>query len=219
MILKCLKQAFLLAFLPLTALAGEHTEFVGLSLAQAPDSLLARLADKGLQPEDGYDLSGRIAGLDAWIHIEANKDTTGCNYLMVSTQELQGNSLRDDFVALLEWMKKHYGQPVWQGRVRSHPFARWVVGFDHDIVLVATASAGVELWFYENHQMRHIDYYAILKYCERHPVPSVPFYTAEEQVTWQSTAPPVVSVKKKVTKRRKAVRRHRAKRAKSRRRR
>ncbi len=212
MILKCLKQAFLLAFLPLTALAEEHTEFVGLSLAQAPDSLVAQLAGKGLQPETGYDLSGRIAGLDTWIHIEANNDTTGCNYLMVSTQEQQGNALRDDFVALLEWMKKRYGQPVWQGRVRSHPFARWVVGFDRDIVLVSTASAGVEIWFYENHQARHIDYYAILKYCERHPVPGVPFYTAEEQVTWQSTAPPVVSVKQKVTKRHKA--RRKARRAK-----
>jgi hypothetical protein len=150
--------------------------------------------------------------MDTWIHIEANKDTTGCNCLVLSTQEQQGHSLNDDYKALMHWMQKHYGKPTWEGHVRSHPFARWIVDFDRDIVMIATASSGVEIWFYENHRVRHIDYYAILKYCERHPILGIPFYTAQEQVTWQSTAPPVVTSKKKVTKRPKTRRKksHRA---------
>lgn len=205
-------KVFLLAFLPLMAVAQKHTEFVGLSLEMAPDSLAELLADKGLQEEDNYEFSGRIAGLDTWIHIEANKDTTGCNCLVLSTQEQQGHSLNDDYKALMHWMQKHYGKPTWEGHVRSHPFARWIVDFDRDIVMIATASSGVEIWFYENHRVRHIDYYAILKYCERHPILGIPFYTAQEQVTWQSTAPPVVTSKKKVTKRPKTRRKksHRA---------
>lgn len=209
-------KAFLLLFLSQTAVAQKHTEFVGVSLDMSPDSLAGLLADKGLQREKAYEFSGRIAGLDTRIRIGASKDTADCNYLMLSTQAQQGNSLHDDYKALMQWMQKHYGRPVWEGRVRSHPFARWLVGFDRDIVMISTASSGVEIWFYENHQVRHIDYYSVLKYCERHPSPYVPFYTAEEQVTWQSTAPPVVTTTKKVTKRQKVRRktRHTARRSK-----
>ena len=129
----------------------------------------------------------------------------------------QGVSQHEDYVALMKWMQKHYGKPAWESTVRSHRFARWFVDFDRDIVMIATASAGVEVWFYENHQVRNVDYYSILKYCERYPNDNVPYLTAEEQVTWKSTAPPEVT-KKKVSKRRRAVRRHRTK-AKSRKRR
>ena len=105
MLRNCLIKVFLLAFLPLTAGAQKHTEFVGLSLEMAPDSLAGLLADKGLQEEDDYELSGRIAGLDTWIHIDGKKDTTGCNYLMLSTQEQQGHTLNDDYKALMHWTR------------------------------------------------------------------------------------------------------------------
>ena len=110
-------------------------------------------------------------------------------------------------------MQKHYGAPTWESTVRSHPFARWYVGFDRDIVMIATASAGIEIWFYENHQRRNIDYYAILKYCERNPAPNLPMMTAQESVTWKSTGD-TSSFNKKVVKRkvRKATKRKATKR-------
>ena len=125
--------------------------------------------------------------------------------------------MQEDYVTLMRWMQKKYGQPTWESTVRSHRFARWFIDFDHDIVMVATASTGVEVWFYENHQVRNVDYYAILKYCERYPNDGVPYYTAEDQVTWKSTAPPEVT-KKKVSKRHRKVRRHRTKAKRKRRR-
>lgn len=204
--------------LPLGLAAQKHTDFVGLTLTQSPEELMEKLEEKGLKREYGNSLSGRIAGLESWLTIGANKDSLGCGYLQLSTRKQQGISLHEDYVALLKWMQKHYGTPTWQSTVRSHRFARWYVDFDRDIVLIATASAGIELWFYENHRVRNIDYYSILKYCERNPNDAVPYYTAEDQMTWKSTAPPEVS-KKKWSKRRKASRRHRTKRAKSRRRR
>ncbi len=201
-------QILLLLFLPLVTVAQKHTEFVGLSLAQAPDLLAEKLVEKGLHREYGNDLSGRIAGLDVWLRIGVNKDSVGCNYLLLTTRHQQGISLQEDYATLMRWMQKKYGQPTWESTVRSHRFARWFVDFDRDIVMVATASAGVEVWFYENHQVRNVDYYAILKYCERYPNDNVPYYTAEDQVTWKSTAPPEVT-KKKVSKRHRKVRRHR----------
>ena len=192
--------------LPLMATAQKHTEFVGVSLSQSPEELTEKLVEKGLQ----RDYTNSCIG--------ANKDTTGCSHLVLTTRTQQGVSQQEDYVTLMKWMQKHYGKPTWESTVRSHRFARWYVDYDRDIVMIATAQSAVEIWFYENHSVRNIDYYSILKYCERNPNDDVPYYTAEEQVTWKSTAPPEVS-KKKVSKRRKASRRHRTKRAKSRRRR
>ena len=215
---KYIIQILLWLLLPLVTMAQKHTEFVGVPLAQDPHELLNKLVEKGLCREDENTLSGRIAGLDVGLRIGARKDSVGCNYLMMTTRSQQGVSLHDDYVALMRWMQKHYGKPTWESTVRSHRFARWYVDYDRDIIMIATASTGIEVWFYENHSVRNIDYYAILKYCERNPNDDVPYLTAEEQVTWKSTAPPEVS-KKKFSKRRKASRRHRTKRAKSRRRR
>lgn len=198
-----------LTLLPLTAVAQKHTQFVGLSLEQSPATLVEQLVDKGLQQEDSCELSGRIAGLDMWVTIEGCKDSVGCNYLMLTTQEQQGATQQSDYSTLMRWMQKHYGKPDWEGRVRSQQFARWFVDFDHDIVMIATASTAVEIWFYDNHQTRNLDYYAILKYCERHPAPDVPFYTARESVVWKSTTP-VVSTRKNIHKRQpRAKRQHR----------
>ena len=120
-------------------------------------------------------------------------------------------------------LAKMDGETLWQTNVgvdsAQSSFARWFVDYDRDIVMIATAQSAVEVWFYENHQVRNIDYYAILKYCERYPNDDVPYYTAQDLVTWKSTAPPEVS-KKKISKRhRKASRRSRAKAKRKRRRR
>ena len=215
---KYIIQIVLLLLSPFMAMAQKHTEFVGLSLAQSPDELTAKLVEKGLQRDYSNSFSGRIAGLEVWISLAANNDTTGCSHLVLTTRKQQGVSQQEDYVALMHWMQKHYGKPTWESTVRGHRFARWFVDFDRDIVMIATAQTAVEIWFYENHSVRNIDYYAILKHCERYPNDDVPYLTAQDQVTWKSTAPPEVS-KKKISKRRKSSRRHRTKRAKSRRRR
>ena len=205
--------------LPLVATAQKHTEFVGLPLSQDLEEMMDNLVKKGLHRVDSNSLTGRIAGLDVWLNIGARKDTTGCSHLMMTTRKQQGISQQEDYVTLLKWMEKHYGKPTWESTVRSHRFARWFVDYDRDIVMIATAQSAVEVWFYENHQVRNIDYYAILKYCERYPNDDVPYYTAQDLVTWKSTAPPEVS-KKKISKRhRKASRRSRAKAKRKRRRR
>lgn len=190
-------------FVCLTAVqAQEHTCFIDQPLDLPPDELVDALQEKGLQQEDRYELSGRIAGLDVWLYVNVSKDSTKINHILLTTQLQQGNTLRDDYVALRKWMQKHYGAPTWESTVRSHPFARWYVGFDHDIVMIATASSGIEIWFYENHQRRNIDYYAILKYCERNPASNLPMMTAQESVTWKSTGDTSSFSKKKVVKRR-----------------
>lgn len=213
--MKIRKYIVFLTFLTcLTPIQGQmHTRFVDQPLDLTPDELIDALVDKGLQQEDRYELSGRIAGLDIWLYVNVSKDSTKINHLLLTTQVQQGNTLRDDYVALRKWMQKHYGAPTWESTVRSHPFARWYIGFDRDIVMIATASAGIEIWFYENHQRRNIDYYAILKYCERNPAPNLPMMTAQESVTWKSTGD-TSSFNKKVVKRkvRKATKRKATKR-------
>ena len=220
--MKIRKYIVFLTFLTcLNPIQGQvHTRFVDQPLDLTPDELIDALVDKGLQQEDRYELSGRIAGLDIWLYVNVSKDSTKINHLLLTTQVQQGNTLRDDYVALRKWMQKHYGAPTWESTVRSHPFARWYVGFDRDIVMIATASAGIEIWFYENHQRRNIDYYAILKYCERNPAPNLPMMTAQESVTWKSTGD-TSSFNKKVVKRkvRKATKRKATKRKTSQKRR
>ena len=173
--------------------AQNHTEFVRLSLEMSPWEMANKLVEKGLTLEDSVNLHGRIAGLEVWLHIEAAKDTASCAHIMLSTRHQQGHTQRDDYKALRKWMHKHYGAPQWESTVRGHAFARWYVGFDRDIVMIATATPSIEIWFYDNHKKRNIDYYAILKYCERNPSDDVPFMTAQECVTWHdSVAKPIV---------------------------
>ena len=197
-------QKYITIFVFFTSLtvarAQEHTRFLDLPLDLAPEEVMEALEDKGLQREFPYELSGRIAGLDTWLYVNVSKDSTKINHLLLTTLAQQGKTLRDDYAALRKWMLKHYGAPTWEATVRSHPFARWYVGYDRDIVMIATASAGVEIWFYENHQRRNIDYYAILKYCERNPAPNMPVMYARDNVTWKSTGD-TSTVKKKVAKR------------------
>ena len=199
--------------------AQQHTRFADLSLGLTPDEMLQELEGKGMHRMMGvgishtYQLSGRIAGLEVFLDIHYSKDTTQITHLMLTTRHQQGRSQRDDYSALMQWMRKHYGAPAWESFVRSHAFARWYVGFDRDIVMISTAKTAVEIWFYENHERRNIDYYAILKYCERNPVDNVPYMTAQESVTWKSLSTDSTAKKKtsrytKASKRSKHSKRH-----------
>lgn len=204
-------------FCATAAQADGQTTFLGLSLGMSPADMMSQLIDKGLQQESSRELSGRIAGLDVWLTIEPNRDSTGCNHLMLTTRRLQNLSQREDYELLMRWMRKHYGGPQWEATVRSHRFARWFVGFDRDIVMISTASSAVQIWYYNNHETRNIDYYSILKYCERNPASGIPAYTARECVVWKSKTPVVASKKKTVGRKRRAS--HRRSSARHRRRR
>ena len=89
--------------------AQNHTEFVRLSLEMSPKEMAKKLVEKGLALDDSVNLHGRIAGLDVWLHVEANKDTVSCAHVMLSTRHQQGHTQRDDYKALRKWMHKHYG--------------------------------------------------------------------------------------------------------------
>lgn len=169
--------------------ADGHTEFLGVSLGSQPSQLIADLQTKGLRQTDSRVMTGRLAGLDVQLLMNFNKDTSSVNNLKLTTRHLSGRDQRADYAALMKWMRHHYGAPTWESTVRGHAFARWYVGFDRDIVMIASATSAVDVWFYDNHQVRNEDYYSILKYCERNPVEEVPSYTARQCVTWRSAAP------------------------------
>ena len=157
MVIKYIKMACLLGMLCLPAKADDHTRFMDLPLSLSPAEMIEELSLKGMQQEDSFSLSGRISGLDVWLNLNSNRDTSALNSMMLSTRYQQGRTQRDDYKKMMKWMRHHYGDPTWESTVRGHAFARWYVGFDRDIVMIATASAGVEIWFYENHQRRNID--------------------------------------------------------------
>ena len=172
--------------------ADDHTEFLGLPLSLSPMEMIEELSNRGMQQEDNFSLSGRISGLNVWLNLNSNRDTSALNSMLLSTRYQQGRSQRDDYKKMMKWMRHHYGAPHWESTVRGHAFARWYLDFDRDIVMIATAKSSVDIWFYDNHSKRNIDYYSILKYCERNPSDDVPYYTARECVTWRSTSVPIV---------------------------
>ncbi len=187
----------LLALCP-AVVADDHTRFLDLSLSLSPSEMMEQLSQKGMQQEDANSLSGRISGLDVWVNLNSSRDTSSLNSLLLSTRYQQGRTLRDDYRRMMKWMRHHYGDPTWESTVRGHAFARWYVGFDRDIVMIATAKQTVDVWFYDNHSKRNVDYYSILKYCERNPTDDAPYYTAREQVTWRSKSVPSVRKQSKV---------------------
>jgi len=194
--------------------AQEHTRFLDLPLDMRADSLVQELRNRGLQQESDHELSGRVAGLDVWLTVYPSKDSSAVSRIVLTTKQQQGHSLRDDYKNLMKWMRHHYHAPDWESTVRDHAFARWYVGFDRDIVMISTATPSIEIWFYDNHQKRHFDYYAILKYCERYPSDTAPFMTAQECVTWHdSVARPVVrkSAKSRYVRKSSTARRHKGK--------
>ena len=194
--------------------ADDHTEFLGLPLSLSPMEMIEELSNRGMQQEGSFSLSGRISGLNVWLNLNSNRDTSALNSMQLSTRYQQGRSQRDDYKKMMKWMRHHYGAPHWESTVRGHAFARWYLDFDRDIVMIATAKSSVDIWFYDNHSKRNIDYYSILKYCERNPSDDVPYYTARECVTWRSTSVPIV--KKPANLRGKAKRKVKVKTVKSR---
>ena len=172
--------------------SDDHTEFLGLPLSLSPMEMIEELSNRGMQQEDNFSLSGRISGLNVWLNLNSNRDTSALNSMLLSTRYQQGRSQRDDYKKMMKWMRHHYGAPHWESTVRGHAFARWYLDFDRDIVMIDTAKSSVDIWFYDNHSKRNIDYYSILKYCERNPSDDVPYYTARECVTWRSTSVPIV---------------------------
>ena len=195
---KYIKMACLLGMLCLPVKADDHTKFLDLPLSLSPTEMIEELRLKGMQQEDSFSMSGRISGLDVWLNLNSSRDTSVLNSMMLSTRYQQGRTQRDDYKKMMKWMRHHYGDPTWESTVRGHSFARWYVGLDRDIVMIATAKSSVDIWFYDNHSKRNIDYYSILKYCERNPSDDVPYYTARECVTWRSTSVPVVKKPVKV---------------------
>ena len=189
---KYMMMVCLVGMLCLPVKADDHTEFLGLPLSLSPAEMIDELSNKGMQQEDSFSLSGRISGLNVWLNLNSNRDTSALNSILLSTKYQQGRTPRDDYKKMMKWMRHHYGAPTWEATVRGHSFARWFLDFDRDIVMIATAKSSVDIWFYDNHSKRNIDYYSILKYCERNPSDEVPYYTAREQVTWRSTSVPVV---------------------------
>lgn len=189
-------------FIPSSSQNNIH--FSDLPLSLSPDEMVEQLSQKGMHLvmgaglSDTYRMTGRVAGMNVYVDVNFSKDSLHINHLCLSTHKAV-HTILEDYTTLMRWMEKHYGKPTWESYVRSHPFARWYIGFDCDIVLIATAKSTIEVYFYNNHTKRNIDYYAILKYCERNPVNTAPHLTARESVTWRSKT--VASVKKKPSKR------------------
>ena len=192
MIKKCILMMCLCGSLFMEAKADDHTNFMGLPLSLSPAEMIDELSNRGMQQEDSFSLSGRISGLNVWLNLNSNRDTSALNSMLLSTRYQQGRTQRDDYKKMMKWMRHHYGAPNWESTVRGHAFARWYIGFDRDIVMIATAKSSVDIWFYDNHSKRNVDYYSILKYCERNPSDDVPYYTARECVTWRSSSVPTV---------------------------
>ena len=192
MIKKYILMMCLCGSLFMEAKADDHTNFMGLPLSLSPAEMIDELSNRGMQQEDSFSLSGRISGLNVWLNLNSNRDTSALNSMLLSTRYQQGRTQRDDYKKMMKWMRHHYGAPNWESTVRGHAFARWYIGFDRDIVMIATANSSVDIWFYDNHSKRNVDYYSILKYCERNPSDDVPYYTARECVTWRSSSVPTV---------------------------
>ena len=168
---------------------SEHVELLGVKLSATPQELIDQMEENSLLL-DYIDsakhicyLSGTMGAMPITVEIRCNKNMTKINLVKMKTAP--DRNQHEDYDRMLRWLRKEYDEPDWQGIVRSHRFCRWFCDFDHDIILIATGEGTVESWFYENHQQRNIDYYSILKYCEKNPSDNVPFLTAAESVTWK----------------------------------
>ena len=181
----------------------EHVTLLGVPLTVSPQQMVDAMISHGIHHEGQdsnrqiHQLRGKLSGTDITIEVKYDKQEH-INYVKMSTPKHRNQN--EDYIHMLHWLEKEYDTPDWQGTVRSHHFCRWFTDFDRDIVLIAAGNGTVEVWFYENHLQRNIDYYSILKYCERYPADDVPFLTARESVTWKSDS--VVTKRKHVAKRR-----------------
>ena len=183
-----------------------HVEFMGKPLSCTPAEMATAMArqgiDVGATDTVRHELrlaAAAIGDTEVDITISCDQTFSKINHIRLATPREDSRYWREDYKNLTEWLRAEYGEPDWEGTVRGHSFARWFVDFDHDIVIVTTGQETVEVYFYENHQQRNIDYYSILKFCEKNPADGVPLLTAAESITWQRTAP--ATVRKHVAKR------------------
>ena len=189
--------------------AGEHVELLGVKLNAAPQQLIDQMEERGarLNYTDSamhtIGLTATLSSMELTVEVRCNKQMTQINLVKFSTERHRNQ--HEDYATMMRWLRREYDDPDWQGSVRSHRFARWFSDFDRDIVLIATGEGTVEVWFYENHQQRNIDYYSILKYCEKYPSDNVPFLTAAESVTWKRNDSTVVTRRHVATRHKKRV--------------
>lgn len=181
----------------------EHVYLLGAPLTVSPQQMIDVMTSHGIRHERQdssmriHYLRGKLSGMDIAIEVKYDKKQEHINYVKMSTAKHRNQN--EDYSRMLHWLQQEYDQPDWHGSVRSHRFCRWFADFDRDIVLIAAGDGTVEVWFYENHLHRNIDYYSILKYCERYPADDVPYLTARESVTWKSDT--VVTTRKHIAKR------------------
>ena len=97
MMKKYIKMVCLLGMLCLPVEADDHTEFLGLPLSLSPAEMIDELSNKGMQQEDSFSLSGRISGLNVWLNLNSNRDTSALNSILLSTKSQQGRTPRDDY--------------------------------------------------------------------------------------------------------------------------
>ena len=187
-----------------TQVAAEHVRFLGIALNDSLSAMLDEMERRQMQlycidtATTTFQLSGQIADMEMMIDIMTDRTFRHINCIRLSSPKADRNQ-KADYNDLFDWLCDEYDEPDWRGTVRSHHFCRWFVDFDRDIILIATGSGNVEVWLYENHLKRNIDYYSILKYCEKNPAESVPAMTAEESITWKRN--PATVVRKHVAKR------------------
>ena len=154
-------------FLVAGAKTQDHVRFVDLPLSYSPEEMIQELQGRGLHLMMGtglpntYRLTGHITGLNVYLDVNCSKDTLHVNNLLLQTHQTS-RSVREDYHELMKWMKKHYGEPTWEATVRSHPFARWYVDFDKDIVMIATAKQTVFLCQPSTAQYRLLCYFKVL---------------------------------------------------------
>jgi hypothetical protein len=170
---------------------GEHVSLAGVALSDSLPAIISALEQQEMQLVDidsarhNVFMSGAIGNIEMLVDISTDKSMQRINHIQMSSPKGDDRNQRADYHALFEWLCGEYGRPDWSGTVRSHHFSRWFFDFDRDVILIATGSGNVEIWFYENHTKRNIDYYSILKYCEKNPAAEVPMLSAAEQITWK----------------------------------
>ncbi len=193
-----------------SAVAVEHVSLFGVQLNAGVQPMLDAMQRQGFwqisldSVKHCYMLGGDIDGISVFVVIAADHSLQAINHVRISTTPGSGNA-NADYRRLYEWLTDAYDEPDWQSTVRSHKFSRWFVDFDRDIVLITTGRGTAEAYFYENHKQRNVDYYSILKYCEKNPADGLPLMTAAESVTWKRNDS--IAVRKHIVKKRTAKKR------------
>ncbi|MBR1643918.1 MAG: hypothetical protein IJ684_00900 [Bacteroidales bacterium] len=155
----------------LSAEAQESLRFAGQSLATAPERFVAQLQRDGFRLDKRYDsfhsfrLLGPVAGRELFVEVSCDSTfSTICNVL-VSTRNRNDRQPEADFALLQGWLQDSLGLPACRGEVGDTRFCLWPRDGGRDVLLVSARQSVVEVYFYENHRLRHLDYNAIVTHC------------------------------------------------------